>query len=190
MSKAPNPGNIVRRFPLASGCLVACLLLGGTFFLRQGSLASERARLEVLEIEGKKLALSVRNATGIEDHLAALKAAIVTLESKLTRVDDVSGNQEYFYSLEAGTGVRVSILRPLGPAKATSAGQAYQPTGFNVVVEGEYVQLIRFLRTLEQGPRLYRLNDFAVQRASGEAAQTTAAQKEVLTINLQLLAAK
>ncbi len=187
MSKAPNAGNIVRRFPVASGCLAGCLVLGGLFFLRQSTLSDELARLEVLESEGKKLALGVRNATGIEEHLAALKTAIGALEGKLTRVDDVSGNQEYFYSLESGTGVRVSILRPLGPPKTTTAGQAYQPTGFNVVVEGEYVQLIRFLRTLEQGPRLYRLSDFAVQRASAEA---NAAQKEVLTINLQLLAAK
>ena len=186
MSKASNAGILFRRFPLASACLAGCLLLVIAYYFRQDALAGRLARFEQLESEGKMLERNVRNAVGLEEHLEKLNEGIDLLEDKLTRVDDVSGNQEYFYGLEKGTGVRVSILRPLGPAKGVSAGQAYQPAGFNIVVEGGYTQLIRFLRALEQGPRLYRLNDFSVQRTSGQES----GPREVLTINLQLLASK
>ena len=81
-------------------------------------------------------------------------------------------------------------LRPLGASKAAVAASLYQPAGFNVVVEGEYSQLCGFLRSLESGQSLYRLIDFSVQRASTVASAEGRAQREVLTINFQLLAAK
>ena len=194
MSKAPTKTNLLRRYPLALACAGLALVLAAVYFLRSGTLADERTKLEQLESDGKTIERNVRNSAALEEHLATLKAGLAGLESKLTRVDDVSANQEYFYGLESASGVRMSVLRPLGAPKTVAAGQNYQPAGFSVVVEGEYPQLIAFLHALETGSRLYRLVDFNVQRASAavvaEASASGPAQKEVLTINLQLLAAK
>lgn len=194
MSKAPTKANLLRRYPLALACAGLALVMVAVYFLRNGTLAEERTKLEQLEADGKKIERNVRNSAALEEHLAALKAGVAGLEEKLTRIDDVSGNQEYFYGLEAASGVRMSVLRPLGAPKGAAAGQNYQPASFSVVVEGDYPQLIAFLHALETGSRLYRLVDFNVQRASAavvaEASASGPAQKEVLTINLQLLAAK
>ena len=193
MSKAPTKANLLRRYPLALACGGLALVLAAVYFLRSGTLGEERTKLEQLETDGKKIERNVRNSAALEEHLAALKAGVAGLEEKLTRLDDVSGNQEYFYGLESASGVRMSVLRPLGAPKTAAAGQNYQPAGFSVVVEGEYAQLIAFLHALETGSRLYRLVDFSVQRASAGVVVEDAAgsaQKEALTINLQLLAAK
>ena len=176
------------RLPLG-GAVVTCVFLIALFF-RHGTLADTREQLEALETNGKNAERNVRNATGLEDHIAALNQAVARLESMLTRVDDIAGNQEYFYGLEKDSGVSMTVLRPLGAPKTIAAGSIYQPAGFNVVVEGEFSQIWRFLRTLEQGNRLYRLGDFSVQRSSNAAAVEGRSQKEVLTINFQLLASK
>jgi hypothetical protein len=190
MNKSQTSDNILRRYPLALGCAaVSCAILVALFF-RHGTLVDTNARLEQLEADGKSVERNVRNSTGLEDHLGSLNRTVSRLEAMLTRVDDIAGNQEYFYGLEKASGVAVTVLRPLGAPKSTAAGALYQPAGFNVVVEGTYPQLCVFLHALECGQRLYHLNDFSVQRSSNAAANEGRAQKEVLTINLQLLAAK
>ena len=190
MNKPQPTESFLRRYPLALGCAAAsCAILVALFF-RHGTMADTNARLEQLEADGKSVERNVRNSNGLEDHLGSLKRTVSRLEAMLTRVDDIAGNQEYFYGLEKASDVAVTVLRPLGVPKAVAPGALYQPAGFNVVVEGSYSQLCGFLRALECGQRLYRLNDFSMQRSSTVAAAEGRAQKEVLTINLQLLAAK
>lgn len=190
MSKTQTSENILRRYPLAIGCAAATVLILIALFFRHGALADTKSQLEQLEADGRTVERNVRNATGLEEHLASLKQVVSRLETMLTRVDDIAGNQEYFYGLEKDSGVSMTVLRPLGASKTVVAGSIYQPAGFNVVVEGEFPQICMFLRSLEQGKRLYRLGDFSVQRSSAAAAAEGRAQKEVLTINFQLLASK
>ncbi len=190
MSKAPSSGNILQRYRFASAAAGLAVIFAGAYFFRGGALTSAQAECDTLEAEGKKTERNVRNAKDLEKHIAAMQRGVTQLESKLARVDDVSGSQEYFYGLEGASGVRVTVLRPLGLPKGNAAA-TYQPVGFNVVVEGEYGQLIAFLRSLENGARLFRLQDFSVQRAAGGSSTDPAAKpRDVLTINLQLLAAK
>lgn len=188
--KSQTSESVLRRYPLAIGCAAATVLILIALFFRHGALTDTAAQLEQLEADGKSVERNVRNATGLEDHTATLKQAVARLETMLARVDDIAGNQEYFYGLEKDSGVSMTVLRPLGVPKTVAAGSIYQPAGFNVVVEGEFPQLCKFLRSLEEGKRLYRLGDFSIQRSSTAAAIEGRTQKEVLTINFQLLASK
>lgn len=188
--KSQTSESVLRRYPLAIGCATAAVLILIALFFRHGALADTRSQLEQLEADGKNVERNVRNAVGLEEHLAALKRLVSQREAMLTRVDDIAGNQEYFYDLEKNSGVAMTVLRPLGAPRTVAAGSIYQPAGFNVVVEGQFSQICTFLRSLEQGNRLYRLGDFSVQRSSTEASIEGRSQKEVLTINFQLLASK
>ena len=190
MSKTQTPDNFFRRYPLAIGCAAATVLILIALFFRHGTLADTKAQLEQLEADGKSVERNVRNAMGLEDHLATLKQTVARLETMLIRVDDIAGNQEFFYGLEKDSGVAMTVLRPLGASKTVAAASIHQPAGFNVVVEGEFPQLCKFLRSLEEGKRLYRLGDFSIQRSSTDASVEGRSQKEVLTINFQLLASK
>jgi len=190
MSNPQPQKNFFRRYPLALGCAALASLLLAAYLVRQGTLSESREGLAQLETEGRTIERNVRNAVGIEEHADALKQGVARLESMLTRVGDISGNQDYFYRLESISGVRISVLTPLGAPKTVDLSAAYQPAGFRVVVEGTYAQLCGFLRALECGQRLYRLNDFSLQRATSDMSAGSVAQREVLTINLQLLASK
>jgi hypothetical protein len=78
----------------------------------------------------------------------------------LTRVDDIAGNQEYFYGLEKDSGVSMTVLRPLGASKAV-VGRLHLSAGrLQCGRRGGVSQICMFLRSLEQGKRLYRLGDF------------------------------
>ena len=190
MSNPDLPRNFLRRYPLALGCAAVCLLLATAYIVRRGTLTGDAERLAQLESEGRNIERDVRNAGGLEEHTATLKQGVARLEKRLIRADDIAGTQEYFYGLEKASGVTMTVLRPLGVSKAAAAASLYRPAGFNVVVEGEYSQLCGFLRSLESGLSLYRLVDFSVQRASTVASAEGTGQREVLTINFQLLAAK
>ncbi len=190
MASKQKAGEVLRRFPLATGCVaigvVGLLALGFRF----GALSEAEALRDQQDAESKKVAKNVTNAAGIEDDVQALQADVARLEAMLINVDDVSSNQAYFYGLESESGVRMSILRPTGSSKNVPKNAPYLPAGYNVVIEGSYAQAIAFVRALEQGSRLYRLVDFTLQRSSQGGAPGAPAGGVVLNLNLQLLAAK
>lgn len=189
MTTIQSVGKALRRRPFATACCaIACVLLL-VLALRFSAVDTARAELARVESEGGQIEKNVRNAANIEDHLSHVKEGVAKFDARLITVDDVSGNQEYFYRLESVTGVRLSILRPLGVPKSLDKNASYRPAGFNVVVEGDYAQVISFLRALEKGTHPYRVTDFTLQRAS-QQQETSAIVPIVLNLNLELLASK
>jgi hypothetical protein len=189
MTTIQSVGKVLRRRPFATACCaIACLLLLGVVF-RFGAIDTARTELARVEAEGGQIEKNVRNAANIEEHLSQVKKGVVEFEARLITVDDVSGNQEYFYRLESATGVRLSNPRPLGVPKSLDKNASYRPAGFNVVVEGDYAQVITFLRALEKGTHPYRVTDFTLQRAS-QQQESSAIVPIVLNLNLELLASR
>lgn len=189
MSKDLSPKNVLRRYPLAlAGAGMALLLVGFTVF-RFSAMDEATAELATKRTAAQSAERNARNAVGIEQHLSSLTKDVARLDSMLIGVDDVSGNQAFFYRLETSTGVRVIVLRPGGVPKDAGKAASYVPAAFNVVVQGNYTQIAAFFRALEHGERLYRLIDFSLQRASDQQP-SGAAQEIALNLNLQLLAKK
>ncbi|HLP07240.1 MAG TPA: type 4a pilus biogenesis protein PilO [Opitutaceae bacterium] len=188
MSKDQSPKAFALRYPLALASAGVALLLAGVTAFRFSSLDEATTELESLRSDAQKAERNVRNASGIEQHLEVLTKNVGRLESMLIGVDDVSGNQAFFYRLETNTGVRIVVLRPGGAAKDAAKTASYVPAGFNVVVQGSYAQIVAFLGALEDRERLYRLNDFTIQRASDQ--QAGGGPEVALNLNLQLLAKK
>jgi Tfp pilus assembly protein PilO len=189
-NKTEKKGNLLRQYPFASACAGVGLLLAVGLGVRFGALSDVQAELDRVSTEGKRVESNVRNSTDLEEQVQTIKADVARIEALLRKVDDVSSNQEFFYRLESSTGVRLTVLRPLGAAKADANTVAYQRAGFNIVAEGSYVQLVGFLRALENSPSLFRLTDFSMQRSSASAASVDAGSTLVLNLNLQLLASK
>ncbi len=190
MSKEQSPRNILRRYPLAFACAGVALLLAGYALFRGSAVDEAAAELDAKRGEAQKSERNVLNSAKIEEHLEALKSHVARLESVLIGVDDVSGNQAFFYRLESSTGVRILVLRPTGAARDVPKDAAYVPAGFNVVVQGTYSQVLAFLHALENGERLYRLIDFAVQRSSDNQSAPGVGPQISLNLTLQLLARK
>jgi len=188
MATQPTVPGFFRRYPLATisaGVWVVLLALVGYRF---GALGEAKELLAQKETEGTRLEANVRNAAGLDKQVDLLNAALLKLESKLIRTVDVGPNQQYFYDLEAVTGVKISILRLAGATKAKTTGGVFKPVGYNVGVEGRYPQVVAFLQALERGAHHYRLGDFAVQRDSQAQADETAGGRVFINLNLELLA--
>jgi hypothetical protein len=182
---------LLQRFPIASGCVGLGLLLLVGLYVRSSTLDEAKAALGEKDAECVKIEKNVQNAVGIDKQVETLSAGLAKLEAKLIRAGDVGPNKQYFYDFEATSGVKLTP-RPLEKSSSKIKGavksSAFQPSGYNLVVEGRFPQIIAFLEALERGTHHYRLVDFAVQRPGQEQSTEGSAAKVVLNINLELLA--
>ncbi len=154
---------LVRKNPIATGCLAAALLLGAGIYWRSEAVPAQQAELEQKSVEGRRIARNVRYAAQLPEQLTAMNEAVAAIEPRLVRADELANNLQYFYKLEAETGVKLTDLRQLAPPAAGRAGKAATPAaafgavGFTVSLQGEYMALLDFLRRLENGVHYSRV---------------------------------
>ena len=178
---------IFRRYPIASSCGALWLLLLAALFVRSGTLDDAKVALGEKETEGNRIEKNVQNGVGMDKQLEALSAGLSKLEARLINAGDVGPNKQYFYDLEATSGVKISALRSSGAAKSKVAGSAYRAIGYEVMVEGRFAQVTAFLQALEAGVHHCRLVNFNVQR-TGQESTGGKGGNVVLNLNLELLA--
>jgi hypothetical protein len=124
----------------------------------------EPSRLEAALAERtavlKKLKVNIANSAQLEEHVRELAAVNQGIASNALRVGDLAQNLKLFYELEAKTGVKLIDVRPIGvpPAPKGSVAGSYVPIPFAVTIEGDYQQLLNFVKNLEGGRELCRLN--------------------------------
>ena len=154
---------LIRKNPIAVGSLAAAVLFGVGIYFR-GSLIPETQELvDQRAIEGRRLGMNVRFATHLPEQLQAVNEAVAQIEPRLVRADELANNLQYFYKLEAETGVKLTELRQLaGPTAAGSAAKTPSKNAFGIVsfavsVQGEYLALLDFLRKLESGTHYSRV---------------------------------
>ena len=75
-------------------------------------------------------------------------------EARLIRASDIGINQQYFYRLETESGVKLVDLRQ--GARGTPKGGTV-PISFTVSAQGDYAQVLAFLRALENGAHFCRV---------------------------------
>ncbi len=188
MASTFSVSGFCRRFPLATFCAAVWLILLAVVGYRFGLLAESQALLAEKEAEGKRLERNVANAVGLDRQTVALKSGLAALEARVIRIDNVGPNQQYFYDLEAASGVKVTILRQVAGTKSKVKSVLFRPAGYNVVAEGRYDQVMDFVRALETGTRHYRLADYTLQRGSQDSSADGTGGRVVLNLNLELLA--
>jgi hypothetical protein len=123
----------------------------------------------------------------LPEQLARVTAASKEANSRLVRVGQLADNLQYFYKLEAETGVKFLDLRQTTDAvRSAKAGKI--PVGFTLTVQGDYPLLFEFLRRLESGSHYCRVKSANVvpfDQGAGSGGARSDASK--LTLNLELL---
>jgi Tfp pilus assembly protein PilO len=159
--------DLIRRYPLVTGCIVVLLILGGAnyyFYHQRSELARQQdearrygeAQLPVLASQPR---LAAQNATIVE--------AVELIERNLVVESDLAENLGYFYQLETNSRVRVDQLTQLnGPI---IQGNPFKAVPFSMRVTGSYAQIVAFIRALETGPRLARVDHYEFTRGEGKA---------------------
>lgn len=177
---------LIKRRPLCSVCVALSLVLAVGIYLRGGALPDLQATYQADSAEGEKIFANKTNAAMLPDQLAALKADDQSIAARLVHGDDLATNLQYFYRLEAETGVKLVDLRQLSlsPRRKGVPKTAYTGVGFAVTVQGDYRQLLVFLRKLETGVYFCRINAATCNRADGDRGT---GDQITLNLNLELL---
>jgi Tfp pilus assembly protein PilO len=154
----------VRRYPVAVASLVIILLLGGAnYYLWHHHRELVRAHDETRR-KGEAMQLAITDHARLTAHLAATNEALAFIDQSLITEGDLAENLGYFYQMESASRVRLSQLGQLS-SQPVAEGSPYKSIPFSLRANGTYPQVMRFLRELETGPRLLRINAFTLNRA-------------------------
>jgi hypothetical protein len=168
----------IKRNPVSITCAVLSLALGAAIYFRSGAIPAERALLEQKSAEGERLAINIKYGNQLKEQLDELTAASRAIDARLLP-SQLGIKQQYFYKLEADTGVKLVSLSPGGPSPTQVKNFVTVP--FGVSVQGTYPQIIDFLRRVENGPHYSRVLSAMVGK--------TGADTVALSLNLEILGA-
>jgi Tfp pilus assembly protein PilO len=150
-----------RRHPFViAASAVAILLWVANYFIwqRQQELAASH---ETLQRSGEDMLQSLTNHSRVTAELAAVKEALAYINDHRIHEADLPENMGYFYQLEASSRLRLQSLNQLS-SMPPPPDQAYKTVPFTLRTTGSYRQILRFLRDLETGPRLYKVQTYSL----------------------------
>jgi hypothetical protein len=179
----------VKGNPVVVLCAVLAIALAAASYYRSDYIPKAETLLEERSKLGQRLDANIKNGVQLSEQLAALVAAREEIETRLVRPDELAKNQQYFYKLEAETGVKLVGLRqnPLPAPKpgAPASKASYFPVGYEVVARGEYPKVMDFLRRLERGQRYCRVTTATVSLI-GDATRDRGGEVNII-LGLDLL---
>lgn len=174
-----------KKNPVSVGCGVLIIALLATAYFRLELPGEAEAELEQKSNEAARLAANLKNATHLKEHFDGITNAQKQIEARLIQPKQLTTNSQYFYKLESETGAKLLDLRQsaLSSAARKEIKGAYVPTIFTLSVQGDYSQVLTFLRRLENGSHFCRVltascNTSSAERAGGQLT---------LGVNLELL---
>lgn len=157
-------------FVIAAGALAILLWIANYFIWQHHQETS--AGYQTLQRSGEDMLQSLTNHGRITAELATVKEALAYIDNNLVREGDLPENNGYFYQLETVSRIRLQALNQLS-SMPPPPDQPYKTVPFTLRTTGSYRQILRFLRELETGPRLFKIQTFAL--AQGGTASEPAA---------------
>jgi len=158
------------RNPFSITCsLLAGLLWIGNYFIwnRHRELTEDH---QSLQRSGEDMLQALTNHGRITAELATVKEALAFIEQHLINEGDLPDNMGYFYQLEASSRIRLGALNQLS-SQPPPPDQPYKTVPFTLRTAGSYRQVLRFLRELESGPRLFRIQTYAFTQGGPAAGE-------------------
>jgi hypothetical protein len=176
----------LKKNPIGFGCGALCLVLAAAMYYRSDLVPAEETNLEQKSAEAERLANNLKNAAQLQEQLDAMIAARKQVESRLVHPGDLAKNQQYFYRLEAESGVKLADCRQNSLPAEKDRKTLYLLVPYTVEAKGDYAQLLGLLRRLESGTHYCRVLN-ATLTMSGAAASEGGGAALGLNLNLELL---
>ena len=101
----------VKAQPIGFGCGALAVVLGLAIYFRGGLLPEAEGLLDQNATLGERIDANLKNGVQLTEQLAAITAARKQIEARLVRPDELAKNQQFFYKLEAETGIKLIDLR-------------------------------------------------------------------------------
>jgi len=174
---------LVKKNPILILCVVAGLGLAVTIYARSGLGREQQMELDQKADEGKKYHANLANSIQLFDELQTLTEANLLVHERAIKPSDLATNLQYFYRIEAETGVKFVDLHQTdsgnSPSPTVKRGATiYTPVNYSMRVSGDFSQIIAFLKNLEHGAHFCRLNSMTASQPGGGM---------VVTLNVDLL---
>lgn len=176
-----------RRYPFVIICgALSILLWVANYFIWQ-SQRELAASHQTLQRSGEDMLQSLTNHSRITAELETVKEALTYIDGHLIHEGDLPENMGYFYQLEAASRIRLQALNQLS-SMPPPPDQPFKTVPFTLRTSGSYRQVLRFLRELETGPRLYKVQTYSLSQG-GPITETTGGPAAVsLDITIEVLA--
>ncbi len=172
-----------KKYPvvIVSGVISIALLLA--LYFRSDYLATQEAELKKYSEESDRYRANIANSAQLQDQLNFLISANKAVRERAFNTDSLPQSLQYFYRLETEVGVKYKDLRPIGradPVMKKGDAPVYLPLSYSITVQGSFVQIITYIKRLEQGIYFCRINSATVSGSEGGVS---------LNLNLDLLRA-
>jgi Tfp pilus assembly protein PilO len=161
---------LVRRSVFATVCIVLALGFGIASYLLWQRQQELTVGHDSVRRNGEDMLLSLSGLPRVSAELASVKEATDFIDGNLIRQGDLAENLGYFYQLETVSKVHLMQLNQL-TAQPTAADAPYIAVPFSVRATGSYRQVMRFIRELETGPRLCRIQTFMLTGGAEDKIQ-------------------
>ncbi len=177
---------LFKKQPVGIICGLVCVALGVTDYLRSDLQADLEKTRDEKTAEAKRLEGNLTKAARLKEQIDALTADNQSVKERAVKPKDITTNYQYFYRLEADSGLKeVSLIQipvPVAPAGAPPTN--YVPVSYGLTLQGEFSQVLDFLRRLEHGAHFARVNS-CVLASAAQQGETSA--KLAVEFKLDLL---
>ena len=150
---------LIKKNPISVACLVLSLALFGGWYYRNGEVPAKEQDLQQKSAEAQRYALNLTNATQLQEQYDALLVVNKEVAARLVS-KDIGKNYEYLYKIEGESGAKLSTdprqSMPT-PPKKDAPKTVYAAIPFSLSLQGDYAQLLAFLRRLESGAHYGRV---------------------------------
>ncbi len=181
---------LFKKYPIAISAGAAFIIFAALAIFRSGSAGDLRAELSSREVDASRLSENLHNAQRLPAQLDEMDSLTKHIAERLSSPNDVANNQQYFYKLEADSGVKLSDLHQIAaPAKSAKVKYTqYSVLIYAVSVQGDFAHQLAFLRNLESGARLSAITNAAIgfppSSKAGEDLGPGAMLQMTLTVQL------
>lgn len=179
---------LVKKHPVSAVAVLVAVVCGAVLYLRSSAVAERTEESARKAEEAAKMQANITSAVGLPEQTEAMKAATKEVEARLVRASQLAINLQYFYRMEADSGVKILDVRqnPLPAGPRPGPRTIYTGIPYNVSVQGTFAQTLSFLKRLESGRHFSRFLNVTYTKAGGSEAAVSG-ELMTLTINLELL---
>jgi len=173
----------IRRYPIPVFSCVLILAFFLNHYLRGNVITELEAQRDQVGREAMQIDENIVAGTKLDVHVKEIRVMADQLDERMVQQAELATNLNYFYGLEAATGVSLSDLRQGSPSPIDGVENSpYTGVSYYVLLSGAFAQVVGYFDELENGGRIYQLNSFNLQQGRDPKEELV-----TLSLNLQLL---
>ncbi|HVT72112.1 MAG TPA: hypothetical protein VHD61_03175 [Lacunisphaera sp.] len=170
----------LKKHPLSVVCGVLSIGCAVMLYLRADKIEEYQQLSDQKATEASNTLANVRNSEKLTEQTAEMQAAAKELEGRVVKAGQLAVNLQYFYRLEADTGVKLLDVRQ-GGLKRGAKPDSYVGVPYSVSIQGTFPQALNFLARLEKGSHFCKFLG-ATMSKSGDDVVSLSLSLEVLGV--------